>query len=295
MDPNGGALPEFTAGAHVDVDLGEGRVRQYSLCNAPGERHRHVIAVLREENGRGGSKTLHDKVRVQDLLAVSRPRNHFGLVHGARRVILLAGGIGVTPLKAMAHALDASGTDYAFHYCGRDAGCAAFGDTFRALEAAGRLTFHFDGGDPSAGLNIAGLLREASDGVHVYYCGPAGFMRACANATQHWPAGTVNCEHFNAPETPDSDQPADAAFTVKLASTGQTFDVPADQTLAEALDAAGVFIETSCQSGLCGSCITRYLAGEVDHRDCILGDDEREQYLTPCVSRAKRGLLVLDL
>lgn len=297
VDPQGEALPPFTAGAHIDIHLKGGTVRQYSLSNSPSERHRYVIAVLRDEAGRGGSKAVHDTLRVQDRVKVSAPRNNFELAANARKVVLLAGGIGVTPLKAMAHRLEEAGIDYEMHYCARDARCTAFADELAGIETSGRLHFHFDGGDPSAGLNIGELLREPAHDTHVYYCGPAGFMKACAAAAQHWPSGTVHFEHFKAPERDLSRQVAGAVgeFIVKIASTGQMIPVTPDQSIADALDEAGVPIETSCRAGLCGTCKVRYLSGEVEHNDCILGDDEKREYLTACVSRATSRELVLDL
>lgn len=322
VDPEERDLPAFDAGAHIDIHLGDDLIRQYSLCNAPDDHKRYVIAVLRDENGRGGSRAVHERVHVQDIVRVSRPRNNFALVDDAKKVILLAGGIGVTPLKAMAHALEARGVDYELHYCARDAGCAAFAETFDALHENGRVHYHFDGGDPAAGLDIAGLLHAPRQGTHVYYCGPGGFMKACADATRHWPTGTVHFEHFKAParaaapravkdvsgvndanivDTPSSDtadgatSQATGGFDVKIQSTGRTIVVKPEQSLAEALEEAGVVIETSCRAGLCGTCKVRYLSGEVEHNDCILSDDEKGEFLTTCVSRASSKLLVLDL
>jgi vanillate O-demethylase ferredoxin subunit len=150
-------------------------------------------------------------------------------------------------------------------------------------------------------LDLTQLLRERDDGTHLLYCGPGGFMNACAQASAHWPAGTVHFEHFKAPETPRTSPEtgdtsgAPGSFMVKVASTGAMIDVPADRTIADALAEAGVQIETSCQAGLCGTCKIRYLEGEVDHQDCILSDDEHGQWLAACVSRAKSKVLVLDL
>ncbi|GJH27206.1 PDR/VanB family oxidoreductase [Caballeronia novacaledonica] len=298
VDPEGAQLPSFTAGAHIDIHLADGVVRQYSISNAPRERHRYVIAVLRDERGRGGSKALHDQLRVQDIVRVSRPRNNFHLVDGARRVLLIAGGIGVTPLKAMAHELDDAGIDYEMHYCAKDARSAAFAEEFEPMRASGRLHFHFDGGDPSAGLDIRDLLNTPREGEHVYYCGPGGFMKACADAAQHWPTGTVHFEHFKAPERAPGEQAANDAsdsFIVCIASTGQEIEVTKDESIAEALAGAGVAMETSCCAGLCGTCKVRYLQGEVEHNDCIMSDEEKAEFLTACVSRATSKLLVLDL
>jgi ferredoxin-NADP reductase len=298
VDPQGAALPPFRAGAHIDVHLKGGVIRQYSISNAPRERHRYVIAVLRDERGRGGSKALHEQLRVGDIVRISPPRNHFGLADGARRVVLIAGGIGVTPLKAMAHELDDSGIDYEMHYCAKDAQCAAFSEEFEPMLASGRLHLHFDGGDPAAGLDIRGLLHEPGEGEHVYYCGPGGFMKACAEASGHWPSGTVHFEHFKAPERSPGDQAANDSldsFTVRIASTGQEIEVSKEESIADALALAGVPMETSCCAGLCGTCKVRYLEGEVEHNDCILSDDEKTEYMTACVSRATSKVLVLDL
>jgi ferredoxin-NADP reductase len=297
IDPHGEPLPPFTAGAHIDVHLKDGVVRQYSLSNSPNERHRYVIGVLRDEAGRGGSKAVHDQLRVQDLVRVSVPRNNFALAADAGKVILLAGGIGVTPLKAMAHQLDEAGADYEMHYCAKDATCTAFANEFEAMQASGKLHFHFDGGDPRAGLDVAGLLKEPGDGEHVYYCGPSGFMKACEAASAHWPKGTVHFEHFKVPEKAAGAQAASAidSFMVRIASSGLEVAVSKDQSIVDALAEAGVEIETSCHAGLCGTCRTRYLSGEVEHNDCILSEDEKGEFLTTCVSRAKSELLVLDL
>lgn len=298
VDPDGAPLPPFTAGAHIDIHLAGGVVRQYSISNAPRERHRYVIAVLRDERGRGGSKALHEQLRVQDIVRVSRPRNNFHLVDGARRVLLIAGGIGITPLKAMAHELDDAGIEYEMHYCAKDAGSAAFAEEFELMRASGRLHFHFDGGDPSAGLDIGDLLNGPGEGEHVYYCGPGGFMQACADAARHWPSGTVHFEHFKAPERNAGEQAANDAndsFIVRIASTGQEIEVTKDESIADALARAGVFIDTSCCAGLCGTCKVRYLEGDVEHNDCIMSEEEKTDYLTACVSRATSKVLVLEL
>ncbi len=298
VDPEGGELPPFSAGAHIDLHLGDGVLRQYSLCNPPGERHRYVIAVLRDAQGRGGSQRAHDRLRVQDRVRISRPRNHFRLEPDARKVVLLAGGIGITPIKSMAHALQAADADFELHYCARDAGAAAFGGELAAMLGESRLRLHFDDGDPARGLDIAGLLDGApAAGTHLYYCGPAGFMAACAKAAAHWPAGTVHCEHFKAPErVPGPASPAaDGSFRIEIASTGQCLEVPADRSIADVLRAEGIGIETSCEAGLCATCKVRYLAGEVDHQDSVLDASDQQHYLTVCVSRAKSDLLVLDI
>lgn len=296
--PDGGALPPFTAGAHLDITLDSNLVRQYSLCNDPGERHRYVIAVLKDPAGKGGSRVVHERLQVGDTVRVSVPRNHFELHDQARKVVLLAGGIGVTPLKAMAHRLRAAGVPFELHYCAKAPAFAAFMDELRVIADDRQVHFHFDGGDPGSGLDIASLLRETQDGAHVYYCGPAGFMEACRVASQHWPTGTVHCEHFKAPVAqplPGEEATPSGTFTAEIASTGERLTVEPSQNLAEVLQTAGYPVETSCQSGLCGTCKVGYLAGEVDHQDFILSDEEKAHYLTCCVSRARSSHLLLDL
>lgn len=299
VDPEGRELPPFTSGAHIDVHLDGDIVRQYSLCNDPAERRRYVIAVLKDESGRGGSKSLHQALRVQDVIPISRPRNNFPLVEDARKVILLAGGIGVTPLKSMAHSLERAGIDYEMHYCAKDLGFTAFQDEMRGLADQGRLHYHFDGGDPSRGLDIRALLGNPAPGTHVYYCGPSGFMKACADAAAHWESGSVHFEHFKAPvqdaEASGAGARAAGSFLVELASSGRRIEIGADESIADVLNREGVPVETSCQSGLCGTCKTRYKSGRVDHRDYILDDAEKEDFLTLCVSRCEDELLVLDL
>jgi ferredoxin-NADP reductase len=297
VDPSGAELPPFEAGAHIDIHVEQGLTRQYSLCNDPVERHRYVIAVLRDENGRGGSKTLHETVHVQDVVPVSAPRNNFHLKPSGK-AILLAGGIGVTPLKSMAHQLSRAGIDYVLHYCAKDLEHTAFKDELGHARSIGRHHYHFDNGNPANGLNIAELLRDREDDAHLYYCGPAGFMKACAAPAEHWPSETVHFEHFKAPKPAETSASASVpgSFTVKMCSSDAIVTVAPDQSIVDALAGAGVTIETSCQSGLCGSCKCRCVSGEVEHNDCILSDDEHQEFMTLCVSRARSGsCLVLDV
>lgn len=302
VDPDGRELPPFQAGAHIDVHLGSGLTRQYSLSNDPAERNRYVIAVLHDPNGRGGSAAVHKQLHVRDKVSIGVPRNNFPLHDGAGKVILVAGGIGVTPLKSMAHALSASGRSFELHYCAKSREHIAFADELEALATDGKVHFHYDGGDPGKSLDIAKMLAERREpGTSVYYCGPGGFMSACAAATTGWDEGTVHFEHFKPPAPAKKAASADgsaqaAGYVAVIQSTGQEIQVGQDQSLADALEAAGRVIETSCLSGLCGACKTRYVSGEVEHNDCILSGDEQAQYLTACVSKGKPGTrLVLDL
>ncbi|MFP3566612.1 PDR/VanB family oxidoreductase [Paraburkholderia sp. SIMBA_030] len=296
--PEGVKLPPFEAGSHIDIHLKNGVIRQYSLCNPPAERHRYVIAVLKDEAGRGGSRSMHDDVAAGDVVTISKPRNHFALDGNAKKVILIAGGIGVTPLKAMAHELEAHNVDFEMHYCARSREAAAFSEELCDMRCAGKLHYHFDDGEKSNQLDLAKLLAQPSPGTHIYYCGPSGFMKACADAASHWPKGTVHFEHFKAPEQPKrvaaSAESADGC-NVTIASSGQVVHVGADQNLAETLNAAGVDVPTSCCAGLCATCKVRYRDGDVEHNDFILSEEERQEYLTTCVSRPVSKTLVLEL
>ncbi|RZL86354.1 MAG: oxidoreductase [Variovorax sp.] len=297
VNPTGAELPPFEAGAHIDIHVEQGITRQYSLCNDPAERHRYVIAVLCDETGRGGSKKLHETVHVQDVVPVGVPRSNFHLKPGGK-AILLAGGIGVTPLKSMAHQLARAGVDYVLHYCAKDLEHTAFREDLGSRGHDGRHQYHFDNGNPANGLNIAELLHEREEDTHLYYCGPAGFMKACAAAAEHWPSDAVHCEHFKAPGAAANSASgvAPGSFVVKMRSNDESVVVGPDQSIVEALAGVGVAIETSCQSGLCGSCKVRYVSGDVEHNDCILSDEDHEQYMTACVSRARSGsCLVLDV
>ena len=292
--PDGALLPPVAAGSHVDVHLPGGLVRSYSLAGDPQDRSHWLLGVLRELDGSGGSRAMHEHVRVGELLSVSAPRNAFALAPDATHSILLAGGIGITPLKAMAHGLAAQGASFELHHCARSLQHAAFAPDLRATVPAGRMHWHFDGGVPGQGLDIAALLADPALGTHVYYCGPAGFMKACADASRHWPAGSVHFEHFKPPAATAPALPA-GGFEVLLAKKGMRIQVQPEQTIVRAIELAGLRVPTSCLSGLCGACKTDYLEGEVEHNDYILSDEEHKTCLTLCVSRSRSPLLVLDL
>lgn len=291
----GEALPAFTAGAHVDVHIRDGLLRQYSLCNDPRERHRYLIAVLQEADGRGGSLAMHGEVGPGDRLTISAPRNNFPLAGPeANFHLLLAGGIGVTPMMAMVAELEARSAPFRLHYCTRAPEKTAFRARLRPLVEAGKVVLHHDGGDPARGLDIAATLRGFEPGMHCYFCGPAGFMSAARAAVGHWPSHAVHYEYFTAVESDEA--PAEnRPFEIVIKSSGEVIEVPADQTIVEVLHAKGIYVETSCEEGICATCLTRYLEGEPEHRDSVLDDTERAEWMTICCSRAKSRRLVLDL
>src|SRR5882672_2247106 len=245
VDPNGRDLPRFSAGAHVGVRLGEQVWRDYSLWNDPAERRRYCIAVLREKLGEG-SRLLHDRVRVGDLVEVSLPRNHFPLAENAERHLFLAGGIGITPIMAMIAELRRRHGEFRLHYCTRVPEKTAFRDELDLLAAMGKVVFHYDGGDPAKGLDIAALLAEPRPGTHLYYCGPAGMMAAAAAASAHWPAGSVHCEYFSGPgAAPPARLEDDRPFRIRLARSGSEYEVPAGDTILDVLRRHGVETRSS--------------------------------------------------
>ena len=302
VDPMGRDLPRFAAGAHIAVRVGErggnrdGAVwRDYSLCNDPAERRRYAIAVLREKKGRG-SRQWHDEVRVGDFVEAGLPRNNFPLAAEALHHLLIAGGIGIAPILAMIAELQRRRAEFRLHYCTRSPAATAFRDELAMLAAQGRVHFHHDGGDPAQGLDIAALLREPVAGTHCYYCGPAGMMAAAAAASAHWPSGTVHCEYFTGPGAlPPAAPEEERAFRIRLVRSGAEYEVPAGETIIETLRRHGVKTVTSCELGYCGTCVTRYVAGDPDHRDQILRAEDRRHYVLICCARAKSPVLELDL
>lgn len=293
---DGGPLPAFSAGSHVDVQLPDGLTRQYSLCNDPKETHRYLIGVLRDPASRGGSRAMHEQVQEGQVLQISAPKNHFGLAHDARRSLLLAGGIGVTPILCMVERLAITGADFEMHYSTRSRERTAFHERIVSSAYAPRVQFHFDDGAAAQKLDLATLLAAPQAGVHLYVCGPKGFMDAVLNTAraQGWPEDQLHYEFFGA-EVAKSE--SDASFEIKLASSGRIITVPSDMTVTKALSQAGVEIMMSCEQGVCGTCLTRVLEGVPDHKDSYLTPEEQaanDQFL-PCCSRSKTPRLVLDL
>lgn len=300
VHPDGAELPPFEAGAHINIHLPDGFIRQYSLCNSPSECQRYQIAVLHERNGRGGSARVHEHVRAGDLIEISEPRNHFPLDESADNYLLIAGGIGVTPIKAMAERLHALGANYTVYYCAERAERAAFREVFGSDQFRDRVIFHYDEGNRDNQLDLKTLLSEHKPGTQLYFCGPGGLINAINKNAEHWPKGTVHFELFSAPVAKPSVDAGSSVktggFSVQINSTGQVIEIPADKTIIESLRSAGVECQTSCEAGICSTCQTHFISGEVDHQDFILSDEERQDQILICCSRAKPGsTLVLDL
>ncbi|GAA4779548.1 PDR/VanB family oxidoreductase [Actinomycetospora chlora] len=279
-------LPAWEPGAHVDLAVGE-HVRQYSLCGDPAQRRRYRVAVLREPASRGGSAHVHERLRPGDEVEVGGPRNHFPLP-AAPRYVLVAGGIGITPVLTMAVALAARGADWHLAYLGRSRAGMAFLDELARLDPS-RVTVHAD--DTDGAPDLGRLLEEVDGDTALAVCGPAGLIGAVeAHAAAHaLPAPQV--ERFTAVARDEADE---TPFDVVVASTGRRIAVPAGRSALEALDAAGHALPNACRDGVCGSCLVGVLAGEPQHRDALTAPD-RTDVLAPCVSRARSAELVLDL
>lgn len=290
-DPAGAALPGFTAGSHLHAGVPSGGTRQYSLANDPAETHRYVIAVKREAGGRGGSVSLVDGVAQGDTLRVSAPRNDFELdLTASGEPLLIAGGIGITPILCMARALHAAGRPFRMVYLTRDAAQAAYADEIAAAPFAGSVTMHHDGGDPARAFDLAGALADPA-GRTIYCCGPTGLLHAVRNTAAHWPRGSVRFEDFGtAPLAAGADSDS---FWVRMEGEEARYRVPADRSILQVLQEAGLDVPSSCEAGTCGTCRMRLVSGEADHRDLVLFDDEMEDNIIICCSRAKSDELVI--
>ncbi|MEE8334014.1 MAG: 2Fe-2S iron-sulfur cluster-binding protein, partial [Alphaproteobacteria bacterium] len=258
---DGGELPAFEAGAHIDVMTGNGMRRSYSLAGDPTDRSNYLLGVLREPESRGGSTWIHDQVEAGESLQITKPLNNFPLDMSAGKHILIAGGIGITPILAMARSLAAGSTDFDLHYCTRSAEDTAFAGDAEAVAGA-RLSYHHDGGDPSQGIDLAQALGgEQPPNTHVYVCGPRGLIDAVREAAGQWPEGSVHFELFAA--VPDQDW-HNEPFDIYLSRRRMDLSVAADQTILEAIRAADVFADSSCEQGLCATCQVRVISGEIE-------------------------------
>lgn len=289
---DGTPLPPSEPGAHVDLHLPGGLLRQYSLCNPPNAPGRWRLGVLLDPNSRGGSAAVHAGLQVGQVVQIGRPRNHFPLRLDAAHTVLFAGGIGITPILAMAHALHAAGRSFELHYCGRSTARLAFLDELGAC--GDRVQVHVDDGPEAQRLHIDQVLAAPAADRHLYVCGPNGFMDFVTQAAQRlgWAGDTVHLERFGAEVNTDG-----APFTVVAARSGVTFEVQPGERIADKLIAHGFAVRMSCQSGVCGTCVTRVIDGMPDHRDHVQTATEKaaNRTITVCCSRSKTRRLVLDL
>ena len=288
-----GHLPTFQPGAHIDLHLPNGMTRQYSITNGPGELMSYVIGVKQESASKGGSKILVETVREGDLLAISEPRNNFPLRRDATRTVLIAGGIGITPLLSMARFLDKSSLPYELHYFVRSGEQAAFRDQLEALH--GKVIIHQGLPRDEIATTIATTLGAWSMAQHVYVCGPSAMLesvRATA-AAQGWPDEAIHFEYFKNDKVIDNS----SSFEIELARSAMTLHVPAGKTILEIMREAGLTVPSSCEQGACGTCLTTVIEGEIDHQDVYLNNSEKASNacMMTCVSRARSSRLVLDI
>ncbi|CAN7286617.1 PDR/VanB family oxidoreductase [Paraburkholderia sp. SIMBA_054] len=298
LEPQDGtSLPNWNPGSHIDLHLGQGITRQYSLCGPHGDTSGYQVAVKLEPTSRGGSKFVHESLEIGSELRISAPRNHFEMSANAGHTLLVAGGIGITPIISMARALGAKQQQFELLYFSRSDRHAAFRDELEAgpLQASCRLLFGLE--HDAVEEVLEGALNDRYEDSHLYLCGPKAFMdtvRAVA-ARCGWPEDAVHLEYFAGADP--TDQGTQTSFDVKLARSGKVLTVPADKTIVDMLRVEGVEVETSCEQGVCGTCVTRVLDGVPEHHDCFLTAQEQRQgdCMAVCISRSKSKLLVLDL
>ncbi|MPY99415.1 MAG: 2Fe-2S iron-sulfur cluster binding domain-containing protein [Actinophytocola sp.] len=291
VDPDGKPLPPWQPGAHVDVTLGNGLVRQYSLCSDPDDRCAYRVAVLREQDSRGGSVYVHDRLRPGDTVTVAEPLNNFE-VRSAEKYLFIAGGIGITPLLPMVRATAESGADWRLLYGGRRRASMAFLDELNRYGSRVDVVAE----DERGMLDLDSWLTEPTSGMLVYCCGPEGLITAVEQRCEAWPTGTLQVERFSPKPQPVPDADAERGFEVVCRRSGITVQVPPTCTIMETLRAAGIDVPSSCEEGICGTCETAVIDGVPDHRDSILSDAERAENTTMmiCVGRSLSDRLVLD-
>ena len=295
VSSNGGDLPEFMAGAHIDVFTDTDKRRSYSIASDPTDRRRYVIGVLREADGCGGSVWMHEEVKEGDIFKVTPPINNFQLREEALEHILIAGGIGITPILAMGYRLRELGAKFTLHYCTKSPEQTAFMEEVEKVFGKSTV-FHHDGGDISEGIDLDDVLGNPPNGAHLYLCGPTGLMDAAVGTAARWPNDSVHREYFTAvsPETKWKNE----EFEISLARHKKTLTVPVDKTILEVVREAGIPADSSCEDGLCGTCRTTLLNGNAEHRDALLSEKEKNENraIFICVSRAKQGeRLILDI
>jgi len=289
--PDGGELPSWAPGAHVDVVV-DGFVRQYSLCGAPDDRHSWRLAVLHETDGRGGSDAIVRTVKAGSTVQVSEPRNNFPLL-ASRRYLFVAGGIGITPFLSMVEQAERTGADWRLVYGGRTTASMAFLDELSQYGDRVRVIPQ----DTDGIIDVPALLGEPQPDTSVYACGPEPMLAAIEEAMSVWPRGSLHVERFH-PAGP-LDTAEDVAFEVEFVASGVTATIPAGSSILEVAESLDLPVFSSCQEGTCGTCVTSLLEGVAEHRDALLSADERERQdkICICVSRAAAGcsLLRLDL
>ena len=287
---DGQPLPAYEPGAHIDLHLPNGLTRQYSLIEAEPDPASYTVGIKRDPASRGGSRYIHDELRVGKTLKISAPRNNFPLVENAGHVLLFAGGIGITPIWCMVQRLAKLGRPWTLHYACRSRADMAF---LKALEAMTSSKFHFDEESGGKFLDVAAIVAGAPKDAHLYCCGPTPMLQAFESATTNWPREQIHIEYF----TPKQEAAKSGGFTVELARSGKEFIIPEGKTILQVLLDAGVDVDYSCELGICGACEQRVISGEPEHRDAILTEEEQASNtkVMICCAGCKSERLVLDL
>jgi len=288
--PGGGALPPYKPGAHIDIHIPNGLARQFSLLNPADNPETYVVGIKRDAQSRGGSRYIFDEMRVGHAVKISAPRNNFPLVENAEHVVLVAGGIGITPIWCMVQRLERLGRSWTLYYACRSRSDMAF---LQSLEAMAPAQFHFD--DEAAGkfLDVKSIIAETPKDAHLYCCGPTPMLKAFEAATADWPREQIHVEYF----TPKQEVEKKGGFVVELARSGQEFVIPEGKTILQVLLDAGVDVDYSCELGICGACEQRVISGTPEHRDAILTEEEQASNtkVMICCAGCKSERLVLDL
>jgi ferredoxin-NADP reductase len=286
-------MPAWTAGGHLDVVIAPEFVRQYSMAGDPAVRSSYQIGVLREDEGRGGSKFLHRIFNEGRRVFISKPINHFELVEEASKTFLMGGGIGITPMIAFAHRLHALGKPFEMHYSASKIGTAGYVKDLKAMPWADHVTFHFS--DQGARADLGTILSGYQTCWHVYTCGPDRYMEGVMDTAQTlgFPDEACHLEYFAVPEAPDY---VNHAFTVKLAKSGKTFVIPEDKSISDVMLENGVHVDVKCSDGICSGCKCGVVSGDVEHRDYVLSKAQQNGQIILCQSRAAAGVeeLVID-
>ena len=287
---DGKPLPAYEPGAHIDVHLPSGLTRQYSLIKEEPDPSSYTVGIKRDPASRGGSRYVHDELRVGKTLKISAPRNNFALVENAKHVVLFAGGIGITPIWCMVQRLERLGRSWKLYYACRSRSDMAF---LQALEAMSSAQFHFDEETAGKFLDVKAIVAETSKDAHLYCCGPTPMLKAFEAATADWPREQIHIEYF----TPKQEADKKGGFVVELARSGQEFVIPEGKTILQVLLDAGVDVDYSCELGICGACEQRVISGEPEHRDAILTEEEQASNtkVMICCAGCKSDRLVLDL
>lgn len=287
--PDGGVLPDATPGSHIGLHLPNGLMRQYSLVSASAAPASYVVGIKRDAQSRGGSRYVHESLRVGTVIDVEPPRNNFTLVEDASETVLFAGGIGITPIKSMVERLTALGRDWRLYYCCRSREDAAF---HAELAATARVHWHFDA-EAGRVFDMAAALARVGREAHVYCCGPAPMLAAFESATADRPRDRVHVEYFTAKH----EAATAGGYTVRLAKSGREFPIAEGQRILHVLRDSGIDVAYSCEEGICGACETRVVSGTPDHRDSILSESERAggKTMMICCSGSKTATLELDI